>query len=106
MLRNLLHNAEQHARSLIEVDIITDGTFARIRVSDDGPGIPLELREHAFERFVRLDEARNRAEGGSGLGLAIVADVVSQHNGTVAIGDAALGGAEFVIDIPMTDPES
>jgi signal transduction histidine kinase len=57
-------------------------------VSDDGPGIPPAQRERVFERFARLDDARDRDAGGSGLGLAIVRELVARLGGTVTLADA------------------
>lgn len=98
VLRNLLDNAQRHARTTVRLDI-DDAVPLQIVVSDDGPGIPEADRERVFGRFVRLDEARARDDGGSGLGLAIVRQVVLDHGGTVTIQDAA-PGARFVIDLP------
>ncbi|WP_395154222.1 ATP-binding protein [Ilumatobacter sp.] len=103
MLRNVVHNAELHAAGRIDLDLTITGPVARLTVSDDGPGIPVDMRPHVFERFVRLDEARTRNAGGTGLGLAIVADIVAAHRGTITIDDADLGGAAFVIEIPTAD---
>lgn len=100
MMRNLLHNAEQHAHERITVDVATDNGIVRVIVSDDGAGIPTDQRGAVFERFVRLDTARNRDVGGTGLGLAIVADVAANHHGTTAITDGELGGATIVVEIP------
>ena len=57
-----------------------------VEVADDGPGIPAELREQIFDRFVRGEgPADTAAGGGSGLGLAIVRAVAASHGGTVAV---------------------
>jgi signal transduction histidine kinase len=56
-----------------------------------------------FERFVRLDDARARAEGGAGLGLAIVAEVVAAHGGTVDVVGSPLGGALFRVRLPLPE---
>jgi signal transduction histidine kinase len=72
----------------------------RLRVEDDGPGIPEPDRERVLERFVRLDDARARDDGGSGLGLAIVAELVAAHGGTVAIGPSPTGGTRVEITLP------
>ena len=77
-------------------------------VSDDGPGIPQPDRARVFERFVRLDNARERDRGGSGLGLAIVAEIVSAHQGSVRIGESAAGGVQVVVTLaasPVTPAE-
>jgi len=68
-------------------------------VEDSGPGIPLEMRGLAFERFARLGV---RTLGGTGLGLAIVKAVSEAHGGNVTIGDSALGGARVAMVLPMS----
>ena len=55
---------------------------ALLSVADDGDGIPRELLEHIFERFVQGDQSLQRARGGLGLGLAIVRNIVELHGGT------------------------
>jgi two-component system, NtrC family, sensor histidine kinase HydH len=60
-----------------------------ISVADDGPGVPLEFREHIFDPFF------SRREGGIGLGLTIVQQIVQAHGGTLTVGDSAWGGASF-----------
>ena len=57
----------------------------RLAVTDDGPGIPAELRERVFERFFRADPSRSRDTGGSGLGLAIAKEIVEAHGGTIRV---------------------
>lgn len=99
VVRNLVDNAARHARSVVRLGCTTDGGSVRIRVEDDGTGVPVESRAQVFERFVRLDESRSRDVGGSGLGLAIVADVVRLHGGSVELLDSDLGGAAFVVTL-------
>jgi signal transduction histidine kinase len=70
-------------------------------VSDDGDGIAGVERQRIFERFVRLDEARDR-RGGAGLGLAIVRDIVTWHGGTVEAA-AAETRARLVVRLPAAD---
>jgi signal transduction histidine kinase len=100
VLRNLLDNAVQHTKSLIEIDIQRQQSAVIVAVSDDGPGIPPGDRQRAFDRFVRLDSARTREGGGSGLGLSIVAEIVTAHNGTVQISDRPGGGTRVSIRLP------
>jgi signal transduction histidine kinase len=78
--------------------------MVRLVVHDDGNGIPTADRSAVLERFVRLDEARNRDAGGSGLGLAIVRKVVEGAGGTVLIDDGPLGGARVCVELPDLDP--
>jgi signal transduction histidine kinase len=72
---------------------------AEVSVSDTGPGIPPEHRARVFERFFRVGEGRDPAEG-AGLGLSIVSWVVRQHGGTVSVDEAPGGGAAFRIRLP------
>jgi signal transduction histidine kinase len=72
----------------------------RLHVEDSGPGIPAEERQRVFERFARLDASRSAAGGGSGLGLAIARRIVELMSGEVWIESSALGGAEFVVELP------
>jgi signal transduction histidine kinase len=105
VVRNLVDNARRHARSRVIVTVTREASTAMIEVSDDGPGVPAADRGRVFERFVRLDSARARADGGSGLGLAIVAEVVAAHGGTVEVDDAPGGGARFRVRLPATQPQ-
>ena len=77
------------------------GGQVEFRVTDTGDGIPAEHLPHLFERFYRVDRARDRAHGGSGIGLAIANALVEAHGGTVAAGSAGLGrGAVFTVRLP------
>jgi signal transduction histidine kinase len=99
---NLVANANRHAcaRVVVSVERVSP-TTVEIRVDDDGPGVPVEARVRVFERFVRLDDARARDDGGSGLGLAIVRATAVAHGGSVRVEDSALGGARFVLSLPV-----
>lgn len=100
VLLNLLANAVRHASSRVRVELEPDGAYARLRVDDDGAGVPEVRREHVFERFYRIDRARQRDDGGSGLGLAIVRALVEAHGGTVRAETSPLGGARFEVRLP------
>jgi signal transduction histidine kinase len=103
MVANLLDNARRFAAEAVTVTVTSvveeDGTYAELTVADDGPGVPEEDRERIFERFVRLDEARNRGDGGFGLGLAIVADLSRFYGGSIHE-EAGEPGARFVLRLP------
>lgn len=101
VVRNLLDNAERHARSKVEMTLTSEGGWAVVRVSDDGPGVPPADRERVFERFTRLDEARARDRGGSGLGLAISRDSARAHRGSLELSDSSLGGARLELRLPL-----
>lgn len=97
---NLISNALRYGRQA-EVSVLYTDKTLRIRVEDDGPGIPQERRSEATRPFARLDPARNLDQGGSvGLGLAITTDIARAHGGVLRLGSAeALGGlrADIVI---------
>ena len=102
VVRNLADNAVRHADHQIRLALVQEHDNALIVVEDDGPGIPSCDRERVFERFVRLDESRERGNGGSGLGLAIVQEVVRGHGGSVIISASGLGGARFEVRLPTS----
>lgn len=99
VVRNLLDNAAQHARTQIAITAKDVAGQLVLTVADDGPGIPPEDRIRVFTRFVRLDTSS--AAGGAGLGLAIVAEIVSAHGGTVDISESLSGGSEVTVQIPL-----
>ena len=100
VVRNLGDNAARWARSRIEITLAQRGEEVVLRISDDGPGVPVEERERIFERFVRLGDARDRDAGGSGLGLAIVAEVTRAHGGGVRATEGPLTGATIEVRLP------
>jgi two-component system osmolarity sensor histidine kinase EnvZ len=99
-LGNLVSNAARFARS-IAITGHRDHRYLTITVDDDGPGIPLELREEVFKPFLRLDDARNQDEGGTGLGLAIARDIAGSHGGDISLGDSPLGGLRATVRVPV-----
>lgn len=100
VVRNLMDNAVRHRRSAIRVVVAREGNDAVLTVDNDGPVIPVPDRERVFERFVRLDDARDRDSGGSGLGLAIVRQLVRAHGGRVAATESADGWCRFEVRLP------
>jgi signal transduction histidine kinase len=100
VVRNLVDNAQRHAATQVAISLRREDDELVLVVDDDGPGIPEAEREHVFDRFTRLDEARGRADGGAGLGLAVVRRVVEHHGGTVSVVESDLGGARFIVRLP------
>jgi signal transduction histidine kinase len=100
VVTNLVDNARRHARSGVELTYIGSPRAAVVGVADDGAGIPAADRERVFERFTRLDEARDRDRGGTGLGLAIVRELVRRRGGDVRLGDSAAGGLLVEVVFP------
>jgi two-component system, OmpR family, sensor kinase len=102
VLRNLVGNAVQHTPPAagVRVTVTVDREAVRVRIADDGPGIPPEQLPHLFERFWRAEASRSRAHGGSGLGLAIVQAIVTAHGGTVAVTSRPGEGTAFTATLP------
>lgn len=104
VLTNLLDNALRHTppdgRVVVTAQQV-DGVL-RIEVADNGDGIPAEHLPHVFDRFYRVDRARDRAHGGSGVGLAIARAITEAHGGTIRVSSDGSGrGATFVVALPL-----
>ncbi len=98
VVRNLVENAAAHAGSLITLTLTERDGTAELVVRDDGSGVPAELGERAFDRFVTGSAARRAGEG-TGLGLAIARAVATRHQGTLTL-DQGSGGAVFRLRLP------
>ena len=103
-IANLLANARTHTPvgTRIETSLRQGPGKVILAVTDDGPGIPEELQRNVFERFVRGDEARNRASGSTGLGLSIVAAVTAAHGGRVGL-ESRPGRTSFIVELPSAE---
>jgi two-component system OmpR family sensor kinase len=113
VIGNLMTNALVHtpADASVRLRLYSEpGNRAVVEVSDTGPGLSPEQREHVFERFYRVDGARtrrtDRAATGTGLGLAIVAAIVRAHHGTVDVISEPGKGATFRVTLPALVQES
>jgi two-component system heavy metal sensor histidine kinase CusS len=99
---NLLSNAIQYScsggRVWINVESSPGGTT--IVVSDNGPGIPAEDLPQIFDRFRRVDQARNHQSGGTGLGLAICKAIVESHGGTIRMESLFGDGTRVFVTLP------
>lgn len=104
-LLNLVENAIKYGRrgGRVVVQASSEPPFVEVTVDDDGPGIPLALREAVFALRARGEAS---AEPGTGLGLAIVKTIVERARGTVEIGDSPMGGARFCVRLPQAEFET
>ncbi|WP_243370979.1 ATP-binding protein [Geotalea sp. SG265] len=96
---NIIQNALQSKAEGLRLTLSTawDGNRIRISIADNGPGIPPEHRGRIFEPFFTTREVGE----GKGMGLAVVYDSVLKLGGTIAVADAADGGADFIITMPL-----
>jgi two-component system sensor histidine kinase KdpD len=101
-LSNILFNAAAYSPRGTEIGIHTEFHlgFVVIKVRDEGPGIPEELRSQIFEKFFRVP---GTPTGGTGLGLAIAQSLVNAHGGRIEAGTAPGGGAEMGIWLPLPE---
>jgi two-component system, OmpR family, sensor histidine kinase BaeS len=105
VLGNLLDNALRHtpAGGTVTISATTSPRTGAVSLSvaDTGEGIPADHLAHVFERFYRVDDARDRAHGGSGIGLAIARALVEAHGGQLDVTSAGTGqGSTFRVLLP------
>lgn len=98
VIANLLTNALAHRAMAAGVMVATGTEAVSIVVWDDGPGIPVELREHVFERFARLPGG---SVAGTGLGLAIARELTQAMGGAIWIGDGVPHGTAVTVELPV-----
>ena len=100
LIVNLVSNGFRYAKK-VEVNILHTEDELVITVDDDGPGIPVNMREEVFKPFFRLDEARNQDASGTGLGLSIAQDIARSHDGNITLDDSPLGGLRVKVEVPL-----
>jgi signal transduction histidine kinase len=106
---NLLDNAIKHspAGACATVGLEADELAYGVWVEDTGPGIPLGVQPHVFERFVRADQARARdadtLTSGAGLGLAIARWIAEAHGGRLELVRSGPSGTRFVLRLPLDE---
>jgi PAS domain S-box-containing protein len=93
VLRNLIENAIKYGGpgANIQVEVSLRDGYSEFRVSDDGPGIPVEQRERIFESFYRVENGLTRTASGAGLGLAICEGFVRAHGGRIWVESREVG---------------
>lgn len=100
-MTNMVGNAAKYGGGVwISAAEIND--HVEIVVEDNGPGIPIHLRDEVFKPFFRGEASRNQKTGGVGLGLPIAQDIVLAHGGQIKLDDsAAHGGLKVIIELPL-----
>ena len=99
---NLLDNAAKYSDSgkRIALTATIENEELKIKISDEGCGIPEGSQTRIFERFYRVDKGRSRKVGGTGLGLSIVKHIVSSHKGEIQLESEVGKGSTFTITLP------
>ncbi len=100
LLLNVIQNAVQHAchGGRVEIDLRNDGSCLRLRVTNDGPGIPVADRARIFDRFVQLDPSRR--DQGAGLGLPIASWIARLHGGSLFVETSEADSTTFCLSLP------
>lgn len=93
---NLVENALRHART-VTLGAVVEGGAATVTVRDDGPGIPAEVRERLFDRYVQVVTPGAARGNNRGLGLTFVQLVARAHGGDVSVTCPPAGGTEFML---------
>jgi two-component system, NtrC family, sensor histidine kinase KinB len=102
VLSNLIANALRYTPSGGEIALRAEHTVGAVQltVSDNGPGIPPEIRDHLFERFAQWNVNGGKS-GSAGLGLAIAREIVEAHGGRIFVHSELGHGTAFVVSLPV-----
>lgn len=97
---NLLNNAAESMKNMeagkkIAISSKLENDRIYVKVSDSGPGVPLDIRQNVFDPFYTTKN------GGTGIGLSICHRIISDHKGALTVLDSEMGGAEFRIELPV-----
>lgn len=99
---NLLENAVKYSppQTQVTVTVQKDLDSVRVRIADQGEGIPESCRDAVFDPFFRVDKSRSRAVGGSGLGLAVCKKILERHHAQISVLPNRPSGSIFEIRFP------
>ena len=101
VISNLVGNALRYTPSGGTIRVAASATdrATRLEVTDSGPGIPADMKDYIFERFVQYG-SDGHEKGSAGLGLSIVKEIVEAHGGRIFVESANSHGARFIVEIP------
>jgi two-component system phosphate regulon sensor histidine kinase PhoR len=102
-LRNLLENAVKYSKGAARIAIRLEvgEQTCKIKIKDEGIGIPEKDIPHLFDRFYTVDKTHSRRLGGAGLGLSIVKKIVENHRGAISVFSKYHEWTEFVMELPL-----
>jgi signal transduction histidine kinase len=104
VIRNLLENAVKYSpnAAIVWVETACEGRTARLRVRDEGIGVPPEEQSRIFEKFVRGEAAKRACIEGTGIGLSMVKEIVDAHHGRVTLDSVVGRGSTFIVELPLS----
>ena len=102
-LTNLLDNAIRYGRRAT-IAVGDEADELTLRILDEGPGLPEDQLDRAFEPFFRGEGSRSRETGGTGLGLGIARNIARAHGGDLVLRNREPGGLEAVLTLPRVAP--
>ncbi|MEW6056262.1 MAG: ATP-binding protein [Bdellovibrionota bacterium] len=107
ILMNLLSNAIKYVPTggVVRCSLEQTQNNVIFKIEDSGPGVRPEHRKIIFERFRQADQGSTRKVGGTGLGLSIVKEFSELHGGNVSVDNSKLGGACFIVELPLKPAE-
>ncbi len=105
VLQNLLENAVKYTPEFgkIEVNLVVGREFLKVKIKDNGVGIPKEDQGKLFSKFFRATNVLRMETEGSGLGLFIVKNIIKKHGGEITFTSKEGMGTEFVFTIPFKE---
>ncbi len=104
LIDNALRYTPQGGKVQVTLEVFAGR--ARVSVSDSGAGIASEDLSRIFDRFYRVDEARNRAHGGVGLGLSLAKSLAEVHGGDISVESTPGQGSIFTVDLPLAETDT
>lgn len=107
LMLNLITNSLKYtpAGGSVTISVTAGGGYAMLRVADTGIGIPKDDLPLIFERFYRVDKARDRQKGGAGLGLSIAKWIAEAHHGRIWAESEPGKGSTFIVQLPSIDAD-
>lgn len=108
LLHNLIGNSVKYGKTGTPIRVLLDSMQGkvRLRVADEGEGIPAEHLPRLTERFYRVDAGRSRSIGGTGLGLAIVKHIAERHRAVLDIASRVGKGTTVTVTFPAMSPDT
>jgi len=101
----LIENGLKYSDKGLDIDVEKQEKAVMINIRDYGIGIAPNVIPQVFDRFFRVDKARNRKTGGSGLGLSIAKKIVDGHQGVIRVESEEGSGSTFIIEFPALETQ-